>query len=131
MSHFTTVKTRLVAREELIAALQDVAKEFGLGRIRERAKVHGWSDHETQADIVVSTSNPGYDLGFVKKGRTYSLVADWYGIHDIDKTRLERRLEQRYAYHVTRNELEEKGFTLTEEDVAEDQSIRMVVRRMV
>ena len=130
MSHFTTLKTRFVAKAPLLAAIADVAAEFGLGRVRENAVVSGYSGNTTPADVVVATHNANYDLGFRMSGETYELVADWWGIRDIEKEALTQRLQQRYAYHSVREQLDQNRFTLVEEEVDVDQTIRLVVRRV-
>ena len=130
MSHFTTLKTQFVAKAPLLAALADVAAEFGLGRVRENAVVSGYSGNTTPAEIVVATRNHNYDLGFRRAGETYELVADWWGIKDIQKEALTQRLQQRYAYHTVREQLDQNRFTLVEEKVEANQTIRLVVRRV-
>jgi hypothetical protein len=131
MSHFSTIKTQFVSEEHLKKALQEVRAEFGLGAVRENAQVGGFSGGKTPAQLVVSTRNQGYDIGFRKEGDTFSLVADWYGIRDINQEALTSRLQQRYAYGVVRENLEQKGFSLVEEEVKQDQTIHLMVRRAV
>ena len=130
MSHFTTIKTKFVALEPLKQALADVSATFGLGQIRENGVVSGFSGNTTQAELVVSTRNRGYDIGFRKEGDTYSLVADWYGIRDIQKDELIAQLSQRYAYHAVRAKLQQSGFSLVEETEQQDRTIHLVLRRM-
>lgn len=131
MSHFTTLKTRFVVAEPLKKALADVRAEFNLGEVRQNAAVSGYRGNTTTADLIVSTRNPGYDLGFRKQGETYELVADWYGIKDINQGALTARLTQRYAYHTVKEKLDQQGFSLVEEEVAQDKSIHLVLRRTV
>lgn len=130
MSHFTTIKTKFVALEPLKQALADVSAQFGLGQIRENSVVSGFSGNTTRAELVVSTRNRGYDIGFRKEGDTYSLVADWFGIRDIQKDELIAQLSQRYAYHVVRAKLQQSGFSLVEETEQQDRTIHLVLRRM-
>ncbi len=131
MSHFTTIKTQFVAAEPLKQALADLRAEFNLGEIRENAAVSGYQGNITRADLVVSTHNQGYDLGFRKQGETYELVADWYGIRDIQQAQLAARLAQRYAYHAVKEKLDQQGFALVEEEVKQDKTIHLVLRRTV
>ena len=130
MSHFTTIKTQFVRVEQLKKALADVRPTFGLGEIRENAPVRGYQGSSTQAELVVGTRNPQYDLGFRKQGETIELVADWYGIRDIPQTDLTRQLTQRYAYHTVREKLQEQGFSLVEE-LTQEKTIHLVLRRAV
>jgi hypothetical protein len=131
MSHFTTIKTQFAAAEPLKKALADVADSFGFGKVRENAPVNGYEGNTTRADLVVSTRNKGYDLGFRKQGETYALVADWYGIHDFQQEEVTARLAQRYAYHAVKEKLAEQGFSLVEEELAQDKTIHLVLRRTV
>ena len=131
MSHFTTIKTQFVLPEPLKKALADVRAEFNLGEVRTNALVSGYHGNTTRANLVVSTRNQGYDLGFRKQGETYELVADWYGIKDINQGALTARLTQRYAYHTVRARLDEQGFSLVEEAVEQDKTIHLVLRRTV
>lgn len=131
MSHFTTIKTQFVAVAPLKKALADVRAEFNLGEVRENALVSGYHGNTARADLVVATRNQGYDLGFRKQGETYELVADWYGIRDIQQANLTARLSQRYAYHTVKEKLDQQGFSLVEEEVKQDKTIHLVLRRTV
>ncbi len=132
MSHFTTIKTAFTDAEPLEKALADVAARFGLSAVRKNAIVSGWQGITTAAELVVSTRNAGYDLGFKKETGHYALVGDWYGIKDIKQDALNQALTQRYAYHTTVQKLvEEQGFSLVEEEQHETGAIHLVLRRSV
>ena len=92
--------------------------------------VRGWGSEKTTADLKIAMKKSKYDLGFVKKKETYDIVADWYGIKEIKQKTFVQELNQRYAYHVTKSKLEEKGFTLVEEEESEGR-IHLMLRRMV
>ncbi|MCX6868002.1 MAG: DUF1257 domain-containing protein [Verrucomicrobia bacterium] len=83
MSHFTTIKTAFTDAGSLEKALADVAARFGLSSVRRNTTVSGWQGITTTAELVVSTRNAGYDLGFKQEAGHYTLVGDWYGIKDI------------------------------------------------
>jgi len=129
MSHFTTIKTQFVSREHLKQALEDVGEEFGLGAVQYDAVVNGYGGGTMSAELVVSTRNRGYDIGFRKEGETYGLVADWWGIKDIKQEQLKSRLSQRYAYHAVKDRLDRQGFATVEEKVKQDQTIHLTLRR--
>ena len=131
MSHFTTLKTKFVAVEPLIKALDDVRAQFHLGAIRRNAAVSGWRGNTTTADLVLSTRHAGYDLGFRKQGETFELVADWYGITDYTQEKIVGAIAQRYAYHAVREQLSQQGFALVEEETTQEQAIHLVLRRTV
>lgn len=132
MSHFTNIKTSFTDVAPLEKAITDVSPRFGLSAIRRNAIVSGWRGITTTADLVVSTRNKGYDLGFKRESDTYALVGDWYGIKDIKRDDLTQSLTQRYAYHATVQKLvEEQGFSLVEEEQQETGAIHLVLRRSV
>jgi hypothetical protein len=132
MSHFTTIKTSFTEAGPLEKALADVAARFGLSVVRKNTTVSGWQGKTTTADLVVSTRNAGYDLGFRQEAGHYALVGDWYGIKDIKQDTLNQALAQRYAYHATVQKLvEEQGFSLVEEEQQETGAIHLVLRRSV
>jgi hypothetical protein len=132
MSHFTTIKTTFTDAAPLEKALADVAARFGLSAVRKNATVCGWQGITTTADLVVSTRNRGYDLGFKQEVGHYALVGDWYGIKDIKQDTLTQALTLRYAYHTTVQKLvEEQGFSLVEEEEQETGAIHLVLRRSV
>ena len=127
MSHFTTLKTRMIKREALEAALEDLDYPFETGRVQ----IRGYEGIRTDVEIKVATANAGYDIGFRKADGAYELVADWWGIRDIDRDDLIARLGQRYAYRVTRSKLAEQGFELADEQVDRDGRIHLTLRRAV
>jgi len=127
MSHFTTIKTQIVNKIYLKKALDDLQMHYQEGNV----EIRGYGGQKTRVEIRVPTSNPQYDLGFRKQKETYELVADWWGIKDINQQEFVQRLSQRYAYHVAKEQLEQQDFTVVEEEVLEDQTIHLTVRRMV
>lgn len=132
MSHFTTIKTAFTDAVPLEKALADVAARFGLSTARKNATVSGWQGITTTAELVVSTRNAGYDLGFKQEAGLYTIVGDWYGIKDINQDTLTQALTQRYAYHTTVQKLvEDQGFSLVEEEEQETGAIHLVLRRSV
>ena len=126
MSHFTTVKTQMVDAAFLKAALVDLGYAPEEGDVR----VRGFAGEQTPAQIKVATGNKGYDIGFTRVGDRYELVADWYGIRDVQQDALVRQLTQRYAYHAARAKLEEQGFTLVQEEQQQGGQVHLVLRRM-
>ena len=127
MSHFTTVQTQIVLKEFLKKALEDLGMRCEEGNV----EVRGYGGARTPVEIRVPTRNQGYDLGFRKQGENYELVADWWGIRDIKREEFVPRLTQRYAYHAAKDRLEQQDFTIVEEEVQQDQTIHITVRRMI
>lgn len=126
MSHFTTLKTRIVSKEHLEQALKDLDIVFEEGDL----EVRGYQGISTRVNVRIPTANPDYQIGFQKQGDAYRLVDDWYGITDFKQDELLARISQRYAYLVAKEQLESQDFTVVEEEVLPDETIRFTVRRM-
>ncbi len=127
MSHFTTVKTKIVVKEYLEKALDDLQYKWKKGDL----EVRGYQGIRTKAEIKINTKNPGYDIGFRKKGTSYEIVADWWGIENIEQKDFVKRINQRYAYHAVKAQLEKQDFSFVTEEVKEGNTIHISVRRMV
>jgi hypothetical protein len=126
MSHFTTLKTKMIERDPLEQALTDLGYRYETGSV----KIRGYEGIQTDVEIKVPTASRGYDIGFRRNGDGYELVADWWGISGIDQGELVRGLTRRYAYHVTRAKLAEQGFELADEQVESDGRIHLLLRRV-
>ncbi len=84
---------------------------------------------KTAVDIRIKLPM-SYDIGLRKRGSSYEIVADWFGVRGISQKDFTQRLTQRYAYHAARAKLEQQGFDMVEEKVEETGQIRIVLRRM-
>ncbi len=126
MSHFTTLKTRIVSREHLTQALKDLEIQYEEGTV----EIRGYEGIRCPVEIRIPTSNPDYQIGFRKQGETYELVGDWYGIKEINQSEFLGRITQRYAYRVAMEQLAQQDFTVVEEELQADHTIRITVRRM-
>jgi hypothetical protein len=126
MSHFTRIKTKLAEKEYLLAALDDLGYRYQDGAVQ----IRGYAGKRTPVEIAVPTSNPGYDIGFAPGDGGYHLVADWWGIRDIDQNQLIASLTRRYAYHAARASLEREGFALVSEESQAGGRIHLVLRRI-
>ena len=127
MSHFTTLKTQIVSKDHLKLALEDLDIAYEEGDL----EIRGYDGIRTKVDIRIPTSNPEYDVGLRKTGDTYELVADWYGIQDIDQKTFLGQITQRYAYRVALEQLLQQDFSVVEEQIHSDNTIHITVRRMV
>lgn len=128
MSHFTRMKTQIVKKEYLVKALSDLNFKVQEGDVR----IRGYGGQQTVVEVMAPTGNPGYDIGFCKNGDTYELVADWYGIKDIQPQQLLNQVQQRYAYHAVMERMAQQGFEVVEEEESrEDRTIHLTVRRAV
>lgn len=126
MSHFTRITTQMVEKEYLKQALQDLGYTCEEGSL----EIRGYGGQRTRVEIKIATTSPGYDIGFRQVGESYELVADWWGIRDINREQFLQQVTQRYAYHTARAKLEEQGFALVNEEVQEGQRLHLVLQRM-
>lgn len=126
MSHFTQIKTRIVEKEALLSALRDLGYNPEVGNV----EVRGYKGIRTPVEIMIATKSRDYDIGFRKVDGLYEVVADWFGLPDIDRRQFLDQLSQRYAYHAARAKLEDQGFVLASEEVQPDGRIHLVLRRM-
>jgi hypothetical protein len=125
VSHFTKIKTRLIKKEHLMKALQDLGYNVNDGKVH----IKGFNGQETEVDLMISTGNKGFDIGFKKEGDSFTLIADWWGIEDTTSEDFLKQVQQKYAYHAVRERMEEQGFELIEEENEEDNTIHLTLRR--
>ena len=123
MSHFTSIKTKMVEAEYVTQALADMGYRFEVGG----TTIKGFGGRE-QVDIKVFTR--GYDIGLRRTPGGFTIVADWWGVRGVDRKQFEQQLTQRYAYHAAVARLEAQGFTLVQEETQAEQRIHLVLRRM-
>jgi hypothetical protein len=117
----------MVDKAFIITALKELDYDVQEGDV----EIRGYGGQRTKVELRINTRSPGYDIGFRKSGENYELVADWWGIKDINKDTFMQQLNQKYAYSATLSKLEEKGFSIAKEDVEEGNKIHLVLRRMV
>lgn len=127
MSHFSTVKTELRQLQPLVQALEDLGYSPDQGS----RPVRGYRGQTVSADIAVTTDQGG-DLGFRWNAQTgaYELVTDldlWK--QTIPVERFLSKLTQRYALNSVLQASDQEGFQVSEQRVAQDGSIELVVTR--
>ena len=134
MSAYTTIRTKLVSRDYLVQALHDMGYTEVETFDRPTTLVgYFGEDESSKAEVIIRKPNLGgasADVGFAKD-RNGSFTAV---INDMDRKRFGyvwvEQIAQRYAYHVARDQLADKGFELVEEQVEQDRSIRLTLRRV-
>ena len=127
MSHFSTIKTRLRKKEQLIKALVQ------LGYVPEKGEnnVRGYRGQTVQAELAVKMPKGG-DIGFKwnKNIKAYELVTDldlWKEPVPVD--RFLSKLTQQYALSTVLAATSEEGFEVSERKNNIDGSIELVVTR--
>ena len=127
MSHFSQIKTKIRNLDSLKLALNDLGADWKAGP----CDVRGYQGQTQSADVVIAQDN-GYDIGFRRNPETsdYELVADLqYWQQPLTVEGFLRQVTQRYAYNTVVSETSRQGFQLSEEQVREDGSVRLVVQR--
>ena len=132
MSHFTQVETKINDLVALRAALVELAMEFEEATENTLVKVRGWKGSTLTAEARIKASK-SYDIGLqLTEEGTYKLVADWWGIEEETnetQEKITQRIVQRYAYHKVKKEASAQGFTLDEEQVQPDGTIKLGVSK--
>lgn len=136
MSHYTTLPTQIVDQDALLAALSDLGLTAAKVEVYDQDQpLYGYQGDERpeRAHVIIRRQHVGRlsnDIGFVRgaDGVFSAIISDFdresrgYGGTWLD------RLAQRYAYHVTVQELALQGFTLAEER-QQDGSLHLLLRR--
>ena len=123
MSHFSTIKTKIKNKPELIEAL-----ELLQYNVEVDVKLENPIDHthkQWQVDVAVNN-----EIGFRWNGSEYELVADlqtWQ--QPIPPKRFIEKVTQQYARMTLHNTIKEEGFQVEEEWEMDDNSIELVVTR--
>ena len=126
MSHFSTIKTKIKNKPELIEALQLLQYE-----VQENQELINPIDHQhekVKVDISI-----GEDIGFRLNNKgEYELVADIQTWKDpVPPKRFVEKVTQQYARMTVHNQVKEMGFKVEEEWEMDDNSIELVVTRWV
>ena len=125
MSHFSRIQTQIIEKDFALMAIKDLGFSYEEGE----QEVKAFGGQKAAVDIRIKLPL-SYDIGLRKKGDTYEIVADWFGVRGINQKDFTQRLMQRYAYHAARTKLEQQGFNMIEEKVEETGQIRIILRRM-
>ena len=125
MSHFSTIKTKIKNKPQLIEALELLQYE-----VQENQELINPLDH--QHEKVKVDVSIGDDIGFRRNEITgeYELVADIQTWKDpIPPKRFVEKVTQQYARMTIHNQVKDMGFQVEEEWEMEDNSIELVVTR--
>lgn len=126
MSHFSTIKTKIKNKPELLEALELLKYD-----VTENVKLENPFDHEHkqwEVDIAV-----GDDIGFRRnKQGEYELVTDlqtWK--QPVPPKRFIEKVTQQYARMTVYNTVRDLGFQVQEEWEMDDNSLELTVTRWV
>ena len=126
MSHFSTIKTKIKNKPELIEALELLQYD-----VHEDQELINPIDHQhekVKVDVSIGT-----DIGFrLNSNGEYELVADiqtWN--QPIPPERLIEKVTQQYARMTIHNTIKEQGFQVAEEWEMDDNSIEITATRWI
>jgi len=124
MSHFSTIKTTIKNKPELVEAL-----ELLQYNVVQDVKLENPLDHEHkewQVDVAI-----GNDIGFrLNKDGVYELVADIQTWKDpVPPRRFIEKVTQQYARMTIHNTIKDMGFSVQEEWEMDDNSIELTVTK--
>jgi hypothetical protein len=132
VSHFTQVETKINDLVALKTAMVELGLEFEEATTDQLVKVRGWKGSTLTAEAKIKASK-SYDIGLqLTEEGTYKLVADWWGIEEeTNETaeKIQQRIIQVYAKHKVKAEVAKQGFTLDEEQVEADGTIKLAVSK--
>ena len=126
MSHFSTVKTKIKHKPQLIEALELLQYD-----VQENKELINPLDHQhekVKVDISISD-----DIGFrLNNNGEYELVADIQTWKDpVPPKRFVEKVTQQYARMTVHNQVKEMGFQVEEEYEMDDNSIELTVTRWI
>lgn len=133
MSHFTSIKTQIKNRDALVTALTDIGfKNIELHETAQHLYGYQGDVREQTAEVIIrrqyigSSSN---DIGFKQQADgQYEAIISEYDRHQYNQQWM-NKLMQRYGYHALKATAQEQGFTIEEDEVMQDGTVKVVVAR--
>ena len=129
MSHFSTIKTKIKNKPQLVEALELLQYNVTEDQELRVTGSHGIKHEVVEAEVAIAN-----DIGFRMNPRTgdYELVADletWKEPIPVD--RFIDKVTQQYARMTIHNTIRDQGFQVEEEWEMDDNSIELTVSRWV
>ena len=126
MSHFSTIKTKIKNKPELVEALQLL--QYDVQEDQELINPLNHQHEKVKVDVSI-----GNDIGFrLNSNGEYELVTDIQTWKDpVPVERFIDKVTQQYARLTVRNTVKELGFQVQEEWEMTDNSIELTVTRWV
>ena len=129
MSHFSTIKTKLKNKPQLVEALEILQYDVKEDQELKVTGAHGINHETVEAEVAIAQ-----DIGFRMNPMTgsYELVTDletWS--QPISVERFLDKVNQQYARMTIHNQVKKMGFQVEEEWEMEDNSIELTVTRWV
>ena len=129
MSHFTKVATKINDLVALKKALDQLGWKYKASE--QGVEVRGWRGQTTKAEIAIDMGK--YDVGVVKQADgTYALEADWWGVETtrgLKEEEVVKELNAKYAYQRVVAAVEEQGYTIDQNAVQADGTVKLTVSK--
>ena len=129
MSHFTKVATKINDLVALRKALDQLGWKYK--HAEQGVEVRGWRGQTTKAEIAIDMGK--YDVGVVKQADgTYALEADWWGVETtrgLKEEEVVKELNAKYAYQRVVAAVEEQGYTIDQNAVQADGTVKLTVSK--
>ena len=126
MSHFSTIRTKIKNKPQLIEALELL--QYDVQEDQELINPINHQHEKVKVDVSIGT-----DIGFrLNNNGEYELVADiqtWN--QPIPPERLIEKVTQQYARMTIHNSVKKMGFQVAEEWEMDDNSIEITVNRWI
>lgn len=129
MSHFTKVATKI----NDLTALKKALDQLGWAYKHDAAgvEVRGYRGQTMKAEVAIDMGK--YDVGVVKTADgTYELHADWWGVETtkgLTEAEVVRELNAKYAYQKVVAAVEAEGYTIDQNAVQADGSVKLTVSK--
>jgi isochorismate hydrolase len=129
VSHFTKVATKINDLVALRKALDQLGWKYK--HAEAGVEVRGWRGQMSKAEIAIDMGK--YDVGVVKQeDGTYALEADWWGVETtrgLKEEEVVKELNAKYAYQRVVAAVEEQGYTIDENAVQKDGTVKLTVSK--
>ena len=129
MSHFTKVETKINDLVALRKALEQLGWKYKYDE--QGVVVRGYKGQTIKAEMSIDMGK--YDIGVVKtESGNYELVADWWGIETtrgITEQEAVKELNAKYAYQRVVAAVEAEGYTIDQNSVAADGTVKLNVSK--
>ena len=129
MSHFTKVATKVNDLVALRKALDQLGWKYKYSE--QGVEVRGWRGQTSKAEIAIDMGK--YDVGVVKQeDGTYALEADWWGVETtkgLKEEEVVKEVNAKYAYQRVLAAVEEQGYSIDQNAVQADGSVKLTVSK--
>jgi len=129
MSHFTKVATKINDLIALKRALDQLGWKYK--HAEQGVEVRGWRGQKSTAELAIDMGK--YDIGVIKQeDGTYCLEADWWGIETtrgVKEEEVVKEVNAKYAYQRVVAAVEEQGYTIDQNAVQADGTVKLTVSK--